>query len=39
MLTLERFEEASETVKKVAFETKLIYSSHLSALTGNRVYR
>ena len=38
MLTLERFEEASETVKKVAFETKLIYSSHLSALTGNRVY-
>lgn len=38
MLTLEKFEEASELVKKVAFETKLVYSSHLSALTGNKVY-
>ncbi len=38
MLTLERFEEASELVKKVAFETKLVYSSYLSDITGNRVY-
>ena len=38
MLTLEKFEEASELVKKVAFETKLVYSSYLSALTENRVY-
>ncbi|MCR5508617.1 MAG: threonine ammonia-lyase [Lachnospiraceae bacterium] len=38
MLTLDRFEEASELVKKVTLETKLVYSSYLSALTGNRVY-
>ena len=38
MLTLEKFEEASEIVKKVTFETKLIYSSYLSEATGNRVY-
>ena len=38
MLTLEKFEEASEIVKKVTFETKLIYSSYLSEVTGNRVY-
>ncbi len=38
MLTLERFEEASETVKKVTLETKLIYSDYLSAKTGNKVY-
>jgi len=38
MLTLERFEEASEIVKKVTLETKLVYSDHFSKLTGNRVY-
>ena len=38
MLTLEKFEEASEIVKKVTQETKLIYSSYLSERTENRVY-
>ncbi len=38
MLTLEKFEEASEIVKKVTLETKLVYSSYLSQQTGNRVY-
>lgn len=30
MLTLEKFEEASELVKKVTSETKLIFSEYLS---------
>ena len=38
MLTLEKFEEACETVKRVTLETKLVYSDFLSAQTGNRVY-
>ena len=38
MLTLERFEEASEVVKRVTQETKLIYSEYFSAQSGNRVY-
>ncbi len=38
MLTLEKFEEASETVRKVTLETKLIFSDFLSAQTGGRVY-
>lgn len=38
MLTLEKFEEASELVKKVTSETKLIYSEFLSNQTENRVY-
>ena len=38
MLTLNRFEEASEIVKEVTLETKLIYSDYLSAQTGNKVY-
>jgi len=38
MLTLEAFEEAVEVVKKVTLETKLVYSDHLSARTGNKVY-
>ena len=38
MLTLESFEEASEIVKKVTQETKLIKSSYFSDLTGNKVY-
>ena len=38
MLTLEAFEEASEVVKRVTQETKLIYSKHFSDKTGNKVY-
>lgn len=38
MLTLDKFEEASGKVKEVTLETKLIYSSYLSAQTGNKVY-
>lgn len=38
MLTLETFEEASEIVKKVALETKLVYSEHFSSQTGNKVF-
>ncbi len=38
MLTLDRFEEASEVVKKVTQETKLVYSDYLSFQTGNKVY-
>lgn len=38
MLTLEKFEEASEIVKKVTSETKLIYSEFFSNQTGNKVY-
>ncbi len=38
MLTLPTFEEASEVVKKVTLETKLIYSDFLSNQTGNKVY-
>lgn len=37
-MTLEKFEEASEAVKKVTLETKLIYSEYFSELTGNKVY-
>lgn len=37
-LTLEKFEEASELVKKVTQETKLIYSEFFSESTGNKVY-
>ena len=38
MLTLEKFEEASETVKKVIQETKLTYSDYFSRQCGNKVY-
>lgn len=38
MLTLEAFEEASEVVKRVTLETKLVYSDYLSSQTGNKVY-
>lgn len=38
MLTLAKFEEASEIVKKVTLETKLVYSDYFSAQTGNKVY-
>ncbi len=37
-LTLEKFEEASEVVKKVTLETKLVFSEYLSVQTGNKVY-
>ncbi|MCI8292632.1 MAG: threonine ammonia-lyase [Hespellia sp.] len=38
MLTLEKFEEASEVVKRVINSTKLIYSDYFSAQTGAKVY-
>ena len=38
MLTLEKFEEASEVVRKVTQETKLVYSDFYSAQTGGKVY-
>lgn len=37
-ITLEKFEEASETVKRVTQETKLIYSEYFSSQSGNKVY-
>ncbi len=38
MLTLEAFEEASEIVRKVTTNTKLIYSDYFSAQSGNKVF-
>ncbi len=38
MLTLEKFEEASEIVKQVTQETKLIHSKYFSEQTGNKIY-
>ena len=38
MLTLEKFEEASELVKKVTNPTKLVYSQFLSEQTGGKIY-
>lgn len=38
MLTLDKFEEASEIVKQVTQETKLVYSDYFSTQTGNKVY-
>ena len=38
MLTLEKFEEASEVVKKVTQETKLVFSEYFSNQSGNKVY-
>lgn len=37
-LSLEKFEEASEIVKQVTLETKLVFSEYLSTQTGNKVY-
>ena len=37
-LSLEKFEEASEIVKKVTQETKLIYSEYFSERYGNKIY-
>ena len=38
MLTLEKFEEATELVKKVTNPTKLIYSDYLSEQSGGKIY-
>ena len=38
MMTLDKFEEATEAVKKVINRTKLIYSEYYTETTGNRVY-
>ena len=38
MLTLESFEAASEIVRQITQETKLIKSSYFSEMTGNRVF-
>ena len=38
MMTLEKFEEASELVKKVTNPTKLVYSEYLSDETGGKIY-
>ena len=38
MLTLEKFEEASELVQKVTNPTKLVYSQYLSEQTGGKIY-
>ena len=38
MLTLDKFEEASEKVKEATTETKLIYSEFFSNQCGNKVY-
>ena len=38
MFTLEKFEQASELVKKVTNPTKLVYSEYLSKETGGRIY-
>ncbi|MDE6435282.1 MAG: threonine ammonia-lyase [Lachnospiraceae bacterium] len=38
MLTLEKFEEAYNTVQKVVNQTKLIYSDFFSGQSGNKVY-
>ncbi len=38
MMTLEKFEEASEAVKNVILPTNLIYSEYYSDLTGGKIY-
>ena len=38
MLTLEKFEEASEVVRRVTLETKLVYSDYFSQQTGAKVF-
>lgn len=37
-LTIEKFEEASEIVKRVTNPTKLVYSEYLSEQTGGKIY-
>ena len=38
MLSLEKFEEASEIVKKVTIPTKLVFSEYFSVQTGGKIY-
>lgn len=38
MLTLEKFEEASEAVQRVINKTELVYSEYFSDQVGNKVY-
>lgn len=38
MMTLDKFEEASEAVKNVILPTNLIYSEYYSAQTGGKIY-
>ena len=38
MMTLEKFEEATEIVKEVVLPTKLVYSDYFSKQSGNKVY-
>lgn len=38
MMTLDKFEEATEAVKQVILNTELVYSDYFSDLTGNKVY-
>ncbi len=38
MMTLDKFEEATEAVKKVILRTELVYSDYFSNTTGNKVY-
>ena len=38
MMTLDKFEEASEAVIKVTNRTKLVYSDYFSDMTGGKVY-
>lgn len=38
MMTLEKFEQASELVKKVTNPTKLVYSEYLSQQSGGKIY-
>jgi len=37
-MTLDKFEVATEIVKKVALRTKLMYSDYLTEQTGNKIY-
>ena len=38
MMTLDKFEEASERVKEVILPTNLIYSEYYSKRTGGKIY-
>lgn len=38
MMTLEKFEDATEVVKRVTSSTKLVFSDYLSEQTGGKVY-
>lgn len=38
MLTLDKFEEATERLENILMDTKLVYSDYFSKQTGNKVY-